>query len=319
MTVELWYGEKPEQFGEQSVLIELYDYLKTRESHYILMANFYAGSSNEIDLMVLKPNAFFLAELKNYSGPIRGEREGDWQCDNHDGTSYSFRNPFKQVVKCQNQWKDWCRENTPELEQIEGIKRNISVLQLFAYIVFYPDLHPKSNIQIGLDRVQVVSFDKFRTELVIHKRKGPELSVDDLRQIPVLLKLTRWHIEPPHPDDSTSIFPKNDFQQPTVRMLIAMGHQFSALTIPIQSETLLVGRNPACALMINHPTVSRTHAIIRRHEGHWVVEDLDSDNGTFVCYNGDPQFERPVQKINALKNGSIVRFGHVSYTFVINE
>lgn len=319
MAVELWYGSKPTNYGEQSVLIELYDYLKPRPGLYLLFANFYAGLSNEIDLVVLKRNAIFLTELKNYTTPLSGEKEGDWTYLDKDGSKKNIRNPFKQVRSNVFAWKDWCKEHAAALEQLETVKRNFRLLEPYEYIVVYPDLHPKSDIKIGEQPVKAMGFEKFRTELVIRNRTGPELDEGELKQFPPLFKLTRWHIEPPDTDDLTVRIGEDDFQRPTVRMLVSLGHQFSTTVKHIEKESLLIGRNPACDLVINHPSVSRTHAIIRQQDGRWIVEDLGSDNGTFVCYNGDPGFERAIHKINALKNGSIVRFGQTSYTFVVNE
>ena len=319
MTVELWYGSKPTNYGEQSVLIELYDYLKPRPGLYILMANFYAGLSNEIDLMVIKRNAIFLVELKNYATPLVGEKEGDWTYTEKDGSKKNMRNPFKQVRANVFAWKDWCKAQAELLEKMETIKRNFRLLEPYEYIVVFPELHAKSDIKIGEQPVHAMGFDKFRAELVIRNRTGPELDGDELRQIPRLLKLTRWHVDPPDAEDLTVRMGEDDFQKPIVRMLVSLGHEFSTAVKHIEKEALLVGRNPACDLVINHPSVSRTHAIIRQHEGRWIVEDLGSDNGTFVCYNGDLGFERAVHKMNALKNGSIIRFGQTSYTFVVNE
>ena len=49
MSVEIWYGSKPENVSEQNVLIDLYDFLQSQSEHYIV-ANFHAGHGHEIDL-----------------------------------------------------------------------------------------------------------------------------------------------------------------------------------------------------------------------------------------------------------------------------
>ena len=49
------------------------------------------------------------------------------------------------------------------------------------------------------------------------------------------------------------------------------------------SGICVVGRSADCTLQIAHPAISREHAMIRLEEGTgWVVEDLDSSQGTFV-------------------------------------
>jgi FHA domain len=48
------------------------------------------------------------------------------------------------------------------------------------------------------------------------------------------------------------------------------------------SDELLVGRHDACDVMVSHPSVSRKHARLSFRDGHWVLRDLDSTNGTRV-------------------------------------
>jgi FHA domain-containing protein len=47
-------------------------------------------------------------------------------------------------------------------------------------------------------------------------------------------------------------------------------------------DELLVGRHDACDVMVGHPTVSRRHARLTFCDGHWVLRDLASTNGTRV-------------------------------------
>ena len=47
-------------------------------------------------------------------------------------------------------------------------------------------------------------------------------------------------------------------------------------------DELLVGRHDICDVMVGHPSVSRRHARLTFRDGHWVLRDLDSTNGTRV-------------------------------------
>ena len=47
-------------------------------------------------------------------------------------------------------------------------------------------------------------------------------------------------------------------------------------------DELLVGRHYACDVVMGHPSVSRKHARLSFRDGHWVLRDLDSTNGTRV-------------------------------------
>ncbi|MFN0074792.1 MAG: ATP-binding cassette domain-containing protein [Chloroflexota bacterium] len=47
-------------------------------------------------------------------------------------------------------------------------------------------------------------------------------------------------------------------------------------------DTVVIGRADTCDIVLEHPTVSRTHAIIRCHDDACQISDLNSSNGTFV-------------------------------------
>jgi hypothetical protein len=70
-----------------------------------------------------------------------------------------------------------------------------------------------------------------------------------------------------------------------------------------------IGRAPDNDIVVDDPTVSNAHAELRDEGGRWVVSDLGSTNGTYVNYSG-ANGERRVA-VNALKDGSTVRFGEV--------
>src|SRR5438552_18180882 len=53
-------------------------------------------------------------------------------------------------------------------------------------------------------------------------------------------------------------------------------------TIPLDGEKFVLGRNADCQVVLNVPAVSREHAVIRRIQGKFFIEDLKSRNGTFV-------------------------------------
>jgi hypothetical protein len=45
---------------------------------------------------------------------------------------------------------------------------------------------------------------------------------------------------------------------------------------------LLIGRNPNCDIVLPGPAVSRQHARLSFRDGSWILQDLDSTNGTVV-------------------------------------
>jgi hypothetical protein len=50
----------------------------------------------------------------------------------------------------------------------------------------------------------------------------------------------------------------------------------------LDEPVLTLGRDPRNDVVIDHPEVSRRHARIARQGDVWVIEDLESTNGTFV-------------------------------------
>ncbi len=47
--------------------------------------------------------------------------------------------------------------------------------------------------------------------------------------------------------------------------------------------TYQVGRDPAAEISINDPRISWRHAVLRTDDNGWIIEDLDSTNGTFAA------------------------------------
>lgn len=53
-------------------------------------------------------------------------------------------------------------------------------------------------------------------------------------------------------------------------------------TLPLEGERFVMGRNADCHVVLNVPAVSREHAVIRKIQGKYFIEDMKSRNGTFV-------------------------------------
>ncbi len=319
MTVELWYGNKPKNSGEQDVLVELYDFLKSKKEHYVMMCNFCAGEGHETDLVIIKREGIFLVEVKKYwEKVVGGKNEKEWKSVLSDGEELTFTNPYKQVIQCSYDWTGWCEQKQEDLDSISGRKRNWNRYRPLLYAVFYPTLHPDSEIDIGDHPVQAVGLEKFRTALPIRTVTGLNFTKKELQTIPRLLKLTQWHIEPP-PGGRDTMKLEGDIQPPLSRMLAPRVADPILKVFHIERGLVSIGRDPQCDLTINHPSISRKHAEISRVDNYWAIKDLESLNGTFVSFNGDLDTERQVEGTNAIRNGSIVRFGEISYTVILDE
>lgn len=72
-------------------------------------------------------------------------------------------------------------------------------------------------------------------------------------------------------------------------------------------QSVSIGRNAPCELVISDdPDLSRRHARIFWDGSCWMLEDLDSSNGTFI---GEFQAARRLSKPIAIKDGDIFRVG----------
>jgi VWFA-related protein len=69
-----------------------------------------------------------------------------------------------------------------------------------------------------------------------------------------------------------------------------------------------IGRSSSNAVVIDDPTISRAHAMIKLEGGEFRLYDLGSANGTFV---GEQRVREPV----TLEDGAIVRFGDAEFIF----
>lgn len=82
-------------------------------------------------------------------------------------------------------------------------------------------------------------------------------------------------------------------------------HQVN-LTVSFPSRSLVLGRDPACDHVLNHPLISRRHARLLRSGDGFLLEDLGSTNGVFM--NG-----QRVQQSARVHVGDEITLG--SYTF----
>jgi len=73
-------------------------------------------------------------------------------------------------------------------------------------------------------------------------------------------------------------------------------------TLPLSSSGVLIGRAPACTLVLDDEYTSSRHARVYPQYGEWWVEDLGSTNGTFV---DDMRIVEPT----AVEPGTPIRVG----------
>ncbi len=64
------------------------------------------------------------------------------------------------------------------------------------------------------------------------------------------------------------------------RLVITSGPK-SGLELPLGTEPMTIGRSSECGLVIRDDYTSSQHARLLVRDGTWVIQDLDSTNGTF--------------------------------------
>jgi pSer/pThr/pTyr-binding forkhead associated (FHA) protein len=84
--------------------------------------------------------------------------------------------------------------------------------------------------------------------------------------------------------------------------LVVTDGGLTGTTLPLTSSAILIGRAPACTLVLDDDYSSSRHARIFPQGEQWVVEDLGSTNGTYI---GEQRLAEPT----ILPAGTPVRIG----------
>jgi hypothetical protein len=72
--------------------------------------------------------------------------------------------------------------------------------------------------------------------------------------------------------------------------------------VPLEKPLFRIGRGPKCEVAVDHPRVSRLHAILELRDGAHRITDARSSGGTFLN-------DRPVHGATALVSGDTIRLG----------
>jgi len=64
--------------------------------------------------------------------------------------------------------------------------------------------------------------------------------------------------------------------------LVLVNTDAAGTSYPLRSSEVKIGKSPENDVVIDHPTVSRTHLVVVRQRDRFLVRDLDSTNGTFI-------------------------------------
>ena len=75
----------------------------------------------------------------------------------------------------------------------------------------------------------------------------------------------------------------------------------------LEGDVLNLGRSPDNHIVVNDKRVSRRHSVLKWEGAHYVLEDLDTSNGTFV---NNQRIQRHV-----LAQGDVIKLGQTYFTY----
>jgi FHA domain/zinc-ribbon domain len=91
-------------------------------------------------------------------------------------------------------------------------------------------------------------------------------------------------------------------------LIVRSGGGRSGETFTPQGDKTMIGRSPDNPVFLDDVTVSRKHALLVERDGHWLIEDQGSLNGTFV--------NRKRVESAELSDGDELQIGKYRFTFL---
>jgi len=87
------------------------------------------------------------------------------------------------------------------------------------------------------------------------------------------------------------------------------GPQGGSRDVPLTQGEYILGRDPGCSLPLADQAASRTHASLRNTPQGWLLEDLDSSNGTLV--------QGTAIRSHRLRSGDEIQIGETRLLFLV--
>ena len=84
------------------------------------------------------------------------------------------------------------------------------------------------------------------------------------------------------PDELEDASPLEDLGMEGPALVVRSGGGRAGEHFVPSDDRTTIGRSPDCDIFLDDVTVSRQHAVLRRSDGGFVIEDQGSLNGTFV-------------------------------------
>ena len=148
---------------------------------------------------------------------------------------------------------------------------------------------------MNASKMAALKKDEFKTYL---------LSISDMSEI--ILDMVKNRIK--HIDDFMESFGQPPSEGDFL-LIVRDGKPRSWFSL--SSGPLSVGRGKSSDIVLEDPTASRNHCLIRKDSDNWLIEDRKSQNGIFV--NGKKITER------VLCEGDIIRIGTIELIYINNK
>jgi FHA domain/zinc-ribbon domain len=84
------------------------------------------------------------------------------------------------------------------------------------------------------------------------------------------------------PDELEDASPLEDLGMEGPALVVRSGGGRAGEHFVPRDDRTTIGRSPDCDIFLDDVTVSRQHAVLRRSDGRFLIEDQGSLNGTFV-------------------------------------
>lgn len=91
------------------------------------------------------------------------------------------------------------------------------------------------------------------------------------------------------------------------RVRLSLGNHERRWDFESGDDSIALGRDPSCAVVVNHSGASRIHATIERRIDKWVLID-HSTNGTFVTFAGERELRLHREEL-ILRGDGVISFG----------
>lgn len=94
-------------------------------------------------------------------------------------------------------------------------------------------------------------------------------------------------------------------------LTLHLQHPQTPITRTFTHSPILLGRDPACHLVLTHATVSAHHCRLTYHSNQWWAEDLQTTNGTFLN-------DQPLTTPTVITHTDTLRCGNVSVSVTVS-